>query len=312
MVLSIIIPIYNPDLEKFERCLNSVKKDLSDKIELIVVDDSSPDKSFLNYLKDIKHTLITNPENLGQGLARQAGLDAANGKYVTFVDQDDEYYATHIFNDCILQEDEIPLMLRTSQVLCFQDGSRKTVWDGNTIHGMIFNKETLTKFDIKFSNKFRTNEDLYFMSLVGATSFHEKIPIFEDQQEGYTWYLWEGSTSHKEGEGIYFIENFPEYLEVQKEVLNYCISHWGITDYIKERSSALSADMYFISCIFPNLEENAKKCVKFVIDNIYDKEAQNLKDEITPEIYAESFREVCVRYGITIPPKTLYQFIDGN
>ena len=70
--------------------------------------------------------------------------------------------------------------------------------------------------------------------------------------------------------------------------------------------------MYFISCIFPSLEENAKKCVKFVIDNIYDKEAQNLKDEITPEIYAESFREVCVRYGITIPPKTLYQFIDGN
>ena len=310
MVLSIIIPVYNPDLARFEKCLNAVKKDLSDKIELIIVDDSSPDKSFLKYLEDIKHTLITNPKNLGQGLARQVGLDVANGKYVTFVDQDDEYYATYIFNDCILQEDEIPLMLRTSQVLCYPDDKRKTVWDGNTIHGMIFNKETLDKYDIRFSDKFKSNEDLYFMSLVGATSFHEKIPVFEDRSEGYTWYLWEGSQSHKEGNSVYFIENFPEYLEVQKEILSYCISHWGISDYVKERSSALSTDLYFISSIFPFLEENAKECIHYVVDNVHEGDMQKLKEAITPEIYAESFKEICFRYGVTIPTQTLYQFIE--
>ena len=90
--ISVIIPVYNA--EKFiAKCLDSIINQTFRDIEIICVDDCSSDNSkriLQEYaLKDSRIKTIFFDKNKKQGAARNAALDIANGKYVTFVDSDD-------------------------------------------------------------------------------------------------------------------------------------------------------------------------------------------------------------------------------
>lgn len=93
MKLSIIIPIYNVE-QYIEHCIKSIlsQRADSDIVEIILVNDGTPDRSmeFANKLiSKEKNVQIINQDNQGLSAARNAGLDAANGEYVWFVDSDD-------------------------------------------------------------------------------------------------------------------------------------------------------------------------------------------------------------------------------
>ena len=90
--LSIIIPVYNV-YDYIEQCLKSVVNQTLKEIEVIIVNDGSPDNSQeiidkyqKKYPKLIKSFI---KENGGQGTARNLGLEHAKGKYVSFIDSDD-------------------------------------------------------------------------------------------------------------------------------------------------------------------------------------------------------------------------------
>lgn len=89
--LSIIIPMYNA--EKFiERCVKSIIPSLNPKVELIVVNDGSKDRSYelcSSFLKEYSNARVINQENCGSVAARRNGVRSARGKYITFVDADD-------------------------------------------------------------------------------------------------------------------------------------------------------------------------------------------------------------------------------
>ena len=96
MKLSIVVPIYN--VEKYlEECLESIYK-LNIKKEIILVNDESPDKSYLIIEKYKKlypnETVIINQKNKGLSGARNSGLEIAKGKYIAFIDSDDFIGAT--------------------------------------------------------------------------------------------------------------------------------------------------------------------------------------------------------------------------
>ncbi|MFP7709281.1 glycosyltransferase family 2 protein [Vibrio cyclitrophicus] len=94
-LLSVIVPIYNSD--KFlKRCIESIVDQSIGliNIELILVDDASKDESakiikeYIElYPQSIKGIFL--PSNLKQGGARNAGLEVATGKYISFIDSDD-------------------------------------------------------------------------------------------------------------------------------------------------------------------------------------------------------------------------------
>lgn len=91
-LISIIIPVYN--VEKYiRRCLDSVLNQTLKDIEIILVDDKSPDncpKICDEYaLKDKRIKVIHKEKNEGLGFARNSGLDIAQGKFVAFIDSDD-------------------------------------------------------------------------------------------------------------------------------------------------------------------------------------------------------------------------------
>ena len=89
--VSVIIPIYNVEAYLRE-CLDSAVRQTLKKIEIICVDDGSPDNSVAiveEYMKKYDTVKLVRKENGGLSSARNAGLDAATGEYVYFLDSDD-------------------------------------------------------------------------------------------------------------------------------------------------------------------------------------------------------------------------------
>ena len=89
--VSIIVPVYNAQ-EYIERCINSLKNQTLEDIEIILVDDSSTDSSLEICNKQASEDLrikVIHKINEGAGKARNAALKVATGEYIGFVDSDD-------------------------------------------------------------------------------------------------------------------------------------------------------------------------------------------------------------------------------
>lgn len=89
--VSVIVPVYKAQ-EYIERCIESILAQTHSNLELILVDDGSPDKSGEicdGYAaKDDRIKVIHTP-NRGVSSARNTGIDHAVGEYLIFVDSDD-------------------------------------------------------------------------------------------------------------------------------------------------------------------------------------------------------------------------------
>lgn len=90
-LVSIVVPVYNTGMY-LEQCLNSILEQTYRNLEIICVNDGSTDDStdILNeYASKDARIKVIHQENSGVSAARNRGLDAATGEYVTFVDGDD-------------------------------------------------------------------------------------------------------------------------------------------------------------------------------------------------------------------------------
>lgn len=90
-ILTIIVPIYN--VEKYlNQCILSLVNQTLTDIEIILVDDESPDRcpQMCDEWAEKDHRIkVIHKKNGGLGFARNSGIDIATGEYVTFVDSDD-------------------------------------------------------------------------------------------------------------------------------------------------------------------------------------------------------------------------------
>lgn len=100
-LVTISIPIFK--CEKFIiRCLESVKNQTYKNLEIVLVNDCTPDdsmllvKNFMDANPDLTIKIIEHQENSGLSVVRNNGIKASTGKYLFFLDSDDE-----ITTDCI-------------------------------------------------------------------------------------------------------------------------------------------------------------------------------------------------------------------
>lgn len=89
--ISIIIPIYKVE-NYLERCIESVLSQTYKNIEIVLIDDGSPDNCGLicdNYAEKEQRIRVIHKENGGLSDARNVGIELATGEYLMFVDSDD-------------------------------------------------------------------------------------------------------------------------------------------------------------------------------------------------------------------------------
>lgn len=96
-IVSIIMPVYNAS-RSVERAISSVLKQLYKNFELIIIDDGSTDstrKILRQYDKNLK--LVCHfCDHSGVARARNLGLSLAKGKYIAYLDSDNEWYPEHL------------------------------------------------------------------------------------------------------------------------------------------------------------------------------------------------------------------------
>ena len=91
--VSVIVPMYNAE-DTICRCLDSILASTVD-FEILLIDDGSNDKTAMicdEYKKKNANIYVYNQIRGGVSRARNVGLDHARGRYIAFVDSDDEVH----------------------------------------------------------------------------------------------------------------------------------------------------------------------------------------------------------------------------
>ena len=115
--LSIIIPIYKVE-EYIIECIESVCCQLVESVEVILVNDGTPDRSMViakeyineKYSQYLKQFIFIDQKNQGLSGARNTGLSVSTGKYITFLDSDDklqENYFNKILNIILINDVDV-------------------------------------------------------------------------------------------------------------------------------------------------------------------------------------------------------------
>lgn len=142
--ISIIIPVYN--VEKYLReCLDSCVNQTLEDIEIICVDDASPDNSIKileEYSqKDSRIKILRHEKNKNLGAARNTGLENATGEYVWFVDSDDyiDTKACQILYNAI-KEFDVDILCFSAMKFVDTEKKRQFIYDKYYHQGVQINK----------------------------------------------------------------------------------------------------------------------------------------------------------------------------
>lgn len=98
VMISVIVPVYKVEAV-LPRCIESILNQTVSDFELILIDDGSPDQSGAicdEYAARDARIRVIHQENGGVSKARNAGLDAAQGDYIVFIDSDDYVDSTYL------------------------------------------------------------------------------------------------------------------------------------------------------------------------------------------------------------------------
>lgn len=189
-LISVILPVYN--VEKYlDKCLNSLINQTYQNLEIILVDDGSPDNSGKicdDWTTKDSRIKVIHKENGGVSSARNLGLDTATGNYITFLDPDD-------YVDLQMYEKMLSAIhaQNADMAMC----GMTNVYELNGLEEIVV-EENLPNININsqtyllLNNKFRKNGVLYTDTIMGSvcrclfnkslisTTRFEKVMICED------------------------------------------------------------------------------------------------------------------------------------
>ena len=177
--ISIIVPFY--DVEKYAiRCIESIINQKYKNLEIILIDDGSPDncgKICDQYAKKDNRIKVVHKENQGVSIARNVGMEKAQGDYIWFVDSDDYISddSIDILSNVINKKDYDVIVFNYNTV--DNDGKLESIIEkypnknfaiecfeergiGGYIGNRIYKKSSLKK--LYFENKIKMCEDLLF------------------------------------------------------------------------------------------------------------------------------------------------------
>lgn len=271
--VSIIIPVYN--VEKYiDKCLDSLVNQTLKEIEIIVVNDGSPDNSqkiIDKYTKKYPNKVKSYiKENGGQGSARNFGLTKATGEYIGYVDSDDyveldmyeklynkakekEYDIVSCGNYNVSEDYSIK---KEYNITCTYNNDLENIMFGKiAVWNKIYKKELLTNNNLEFKEKV-WYEDLAFTvkAIINSKTF-----AFINEPL-YNYLIRQGSIMNNSN-----IKRNLEILDAFNDILEYIKVHKNKK--IFEKIEFLAIDHIYISAIVRILRANANHKNKIEIIN---------------------------------------------
>ena len=160
-IISIIVPVYNTE-KYLNKCLESIVNQSIGNIEIIIVNDGSTDNSqnIINIYSSIyKNIILIEQNNLGLSGARNSGILAANGKYISFIDSDD-WIDTDLYKKILEMINQLEVdLIGFNHILTYEDNSKIEI-----------NRETYNSIPISGEQLF--NELIRCNSYQVASCFH--------------------------------------------------------------------------------------------------------------------------------------------
>lgn len=178
-LVSVIIPTHN----RYNLVLTAVRSALQQtysNIEVIVVDDGSTDdtQSVIAILKDPRLQYLRNEPAIGAAGARNAGIMAAKGELIAFLDDDDQWFCEKLDKQvCALQNAPADTGLCLSGYLCYSGPQQVEYIGGEHWFSLLdFRRGVDAQYRLIITSGWLTRRAL----LLEAGLFDESIPVWED------------------------------------------------------------------------------------------------------------------------------------
>lgn len=317
--VSIIIPVYK--VEKYiRRCVDSVLRQTLQEIEIILIDDGSPDlcgEICEEYKTKDKRVRVLHEENMGVSAARNAGLKVATGEYIGFVDSDDcisdlmfeTLYSQARNQDadicmccfkCIDDSKEIVQFEFAQNEKCAKNLNQKEAFEVMTdfnkpvqtaVWNKIYRADVVEK--IRFDEKKKMAEDLEF--LMKSVIKSRLIVFVPDILYGYC--------VRREGAATSFNHELHWYLEQNKNItatMNMVADFSGEMRNLAISYKCVNGDLSIANFLVVKNERN-KKVQSFI--------QSELKSNIVPVLRARMHIIKKIQIIVYIISPSLYRFV---
>ena len=285
--ISIIVPVYK--VEKYlDRCVNSIVNQTYSNLEIILVDDGSPDncpQMCDEWAKKDKRIKVIHKVNGGVSSARNKGLELSSGEFIQFVDSDDYILENYCAELISRFTEEVDLVVAGYTII--DDYKNKIIRNKTAVNvdKIILDEDELLRFVIDGFVDMPVNK-LFRRDLITKT-FHEGLPLGEDrifvldylrnvknkivfaETEGYIYEYNDGSACHKEREDLY---------EISMIAVNY------LKKFLNE---------HFGSCVNANFYKIVVDKFIFVLNRTNKSKIKVLKNKIFQD---ENYREAIINY----------------
>lgn len=201
-LISVIVPVYKVE-DYLIRCLESIINQTYHNLEIIIIDDGSPDNCGIicdNYANKDPRIKVIHKKNEGLQKARNTGIKVASGRYITFVDSDD-YIETGMYETLLRLLQDYGADIASGGIRIIYENSRIEVpvnyrepveldikealdmfcfpgYIGNTLWNKLFKKELFDGVDIP--QIFRLEDAVMCVQLIGKANkiVHTSTPEY--------------------------------------------------------------------------------------------------------------------------------------
>lgn len=294
-ILSIIIPTYN--MEKYiEKCLSSLVVPDIDKLDILVINDGSKDRTSEiahNFAKQYPNSIkVIDKENGNYGSCVNRGLKEVKGKYVKILDADDSFNTLN-FNKFVKEIENIDCDLIISDYVTVNkdykvqfhwsptktpprkqlsiDKIRDYLLDGGfQMHAVTYKTENLKRigYNQLESIPYTDNQWMFLPMTIVQKVFYFDLPVYQ--------YLIGriGQTISSEA----YVKNADAIMILVKQIINDYLNYRDCDRYLKHRLSVLIARAYYIF-LFRKTDSNSNNQI-ILLDKMLEKTIPDIYNSI--------------------------------
>mgnify|MGYP002622630934 CR=1 FL=1 len=327
MKLNIIITHYKEPWETCFYLLNSIAMQRNvpwDEIGVTIVNDGDdPTLDDVNWdAYPYKVEYLKKPHG-GVSAARNYGLDHSEAEYIMWCDIDDGFlnnYGLHMLMSAVAEGFDFMIGAFAEEAMSSDDRTIALIGhqsDMTFVHGKVYRREFLTKYNLRFDDEMTIHEDGYFNALVYSTAKVEKAKIKKIATPFYLW-CWNENSVVRSDKEDFVLKTYPKLIQTRT----------GLARQLKDRGYQeeyeASVCMTVLNCYYDHQKasywtaknEKYRKIAEKAFKEYWNEFKKTFYDQTNAKIaeLAKAARDTAYQNGLLLERESLKEFlkrIDG-